>query len=103
MEAVRIDATCIGQFKGRTVKIIGKLIQNNGSSIVIDANGQIPLSFVSQSPLTEGHFYEFVATVGPDDAVKVIEETDMGEDLNERALNKVVELSHKFPELFYTA
>jgi len=100
-----VDAKHIEQFPNRTVKVIGKLDKYDTSSQtgVLQANGVVNLKFPANSPsYAEGKWYEFVATVdGSDSSLKVIEGVDMGDQLNEKALNKMVELCHKFPELFY--
>ncbi|QPG74036.1 hypothetical protein FOA43_001355 [Brettanomyces nanus] len=105
MEAVRVDAKYIEKFGGKTVKVIGKLKEYNGDvgNGVVEANGNINLKFQTHSePLVKEKYYEFVATVDPGDhSLKVIETVDMGDDLNQRALDKMVSLCHKFPDLFY--
>lgn len=105
MEAIRVDAKYIQNFPSKTVKVIGKLTQYdaNAHTGTLEANGSINLKFQpSAAPLKQDEYYEIVATVdGSDNSLKVIEGVDMGDKLNERACNKVVELCHKFPELFY--
>ncbi|VEU21842.1 DEKNAAC102857 [Brettanomyces naardenensis] len=104
MEAIRVDARYVRQFPNKTVKVIGKLKEysSGANTGIIEASGPIHLKFQAPQSLQEGEWYEFVATVDSSDfSLKVIEGIDMGEDLNERALNKMVELCHKFPDLFF--
>lgn len=105
MEAIRVNAKYIEQFPNRTVKVIGKLENFDASSKtgVLQSNGVVNLKFPANSPsYTKGKWYEFVATIdGTDSSLKVIEGVDMGDELNEKAVNKMVDLCHKFPELFY--
>ncbi|ODV86057.1 hypothetical protein CANARDRAFT_175789 [[Candida] arabinofermentans NRRL YB-2248] len=107
MESIRVDATLLQQFKRKTVRIIGKLISKSSNNAILNSNGNVELKFTHQNQLLDSliidHWYECIGMVDDDDlSIKVIQCIDFGTEINEKAVLKVVELSHKVPELFYT-
>lgn len=40
-ETPRVNASCLEDFKGRTIRILGKVKSLHGESCVIDANGDV--------------------------------------------------------------
>jgi hypothetical protein len=40
-ETPRVNASCLEDFKGRTIRILGKVKSLHGESCVLDANGDV--------------------------------------------------------------
>ncbi|KAH3669434.1 hypothetical protein OGAPHI_001555 [Ogataea philodendri] len=108
MESIRVDASNIAQFTNKTVRVIGKLVDksSNQGTAVVQANGSVELRFKNQQTLLESmllnNWYETIGIVDADNTVKVIQIIDFGSQISEAAVTKLVELSHKVPEIFYT-
>ncbi|KAG7866016.1 hypothetical protein KL918_004005 [Ogataea parapolymorpha] len=109
MESIRVDASIISQFTKKTVRVIGKLIDKStgAGTAIVQCNGSIQLKFQNQQALLESltlnNWYECIGIVDTDNSVKVIQIIDFGDQISEPAVTKLVEMSHKVPELFYTS
>ncbi|KAG7822980.1 hypothetical protein KL909_003583 [Ogataea angusta] len=109
MESIRVDASIISQFTKKTVRVIGKLIDKStgAGTATVQCNGSIQLKFQNQQALLESlllnNWYECIGIVDTDNSVKVIQIIDFGDQISEPAVTKLVEMSHKVPQLFYTS
>ncbi|GME89880.1 unnamed protein product [[Candida] boidinii] len=116
METVRVDATLLQQYTGRTIRIIGKLedINYQSNKLTINSNGKVILNINdSQLDLIKngknnnnksiniGTFIEIIGFINNDLTIKVIQFFDFGDNLNEDVLNKLTTYIHKVPELFH--
>lgn len=104
LQSIRIDATYLQQSAKKTVRVLGllKSYEQSSKSCTLDSNGPITIRFSNdRGDLSSGNWYECIGIVQDDLSIKCIDFLNMGNNLNEKSVLKVVELSHKFPELFY--
>ncbi|CDK28797.1 unnamed protein product [Kuraishia capsulata CBS 1993] len=105
MECARVDATLLNAYQGKTVRIIGKVVEVRSSSQgVLFAEGPIQFEVSSGDstlpPILQDHYYEAVGQVGSSNDLRIFTLVDFGEDLSEKALGVLVKQSQNLPELF---
>ena len=104
MISIRVDATMLSQNVSKTIRIIGQLksINENDNSGILDSNGTVNFQIDNNfNELLINNYYEFIAIVKPDLSIKVLQTFNFGDNLNINAVNKMVEVVHKIPELYY--
>ncbi|EUC33053.1 hypothetical protein COCVIDRAFT_110532 [Bipolaris victoriae FI3] len=97
----RIIAPHLSEFQHRIVRILGKVVQLRGETAVIDAGGQIDVILTRDSHLTVGHAVEIIGKVDQNLHVKVQAATDFGTGVDFDAANAVVDVTHRYKEIFY--
>ncbi|RPA79779.1 replication factor A protein 3 [Ascobolus immersus RN42] len=102
MEATpRINASFLQQFENQTVIIVGKCIQVRGENALVEAGGNINVHLSPNGTCVPGNFVEIVGKVQPDMTVKSLLTTDWGTDVDMAAVDAVVDLTHRYKDLFY--
>ncbi|KAF2748842.1 replication factor A protein 3 [Sporormia fimetaria CBS 119925] len=98
----RILAPHLQQFQHRTVRILGKVVQLLGESAVINADGNVDLKLTADCHLALNHAVEIIGKVEPNLSVKVLKATDFGTGIDFQAANAVVDVTHRYKEIFYS-
>ncbi|KAG5361293.1 Replication factor A protein 3 [Yarrowia sp. C11] len=89
----------LGDFYGKTVRIIGKVESQDGDIVNLDANGPVKVKS-DGSDYVVGRFYEVVGKVEGSDQIVGLTSTDFGENINPEQVNKLVGYCQKFPTVF---
>ncbi|KAL1589909.1 hypothetical protein WHR41_01334 [Cladosporium halotolerans] len=99
----RITAPYLEQFSHQTVRILGKVRQLRGEQATIDAGGQISVFLNRDSHLQLNHAVEIIGKVQNDLSVRVMASTDFGPEggIDFNAVDAVVDVTHRYPEMFY--
>ncbi|EUC45612.1 hypothetical protein COCMIDRAFT_95159 [Bipolaris oryzae ATCC 44560] len=97
----RIIAPHLSEFQHRIVRILGKVVQLRGETAVIDAGGNIDVILTRDSHLTVGHAVEIIGKVDQNLHVKVQAATDFGTGVDFDAAMAVVDVTHRYKEIFY--
>ncbi|KAI9790722.1 MAG: hypothetical protein M1816_004863 [Peltula sp. TS41687] len=97
----RINAAYLDAFQNQTVRIVGRVIQLRGERATIDAGGNITAILNRDSHLTPNNAVEIVGKVNPDLTVKVLVATDWGSNIDFKAVDAVVDATHRYKEIFY--
>jgi hypothetical protein len=103
MESIRIDATMLAQTMGKTVRIIGlvKSIDEGSGKAVLEANGTVTVcGDIDMSDLKVDNWYEFIGLVQESMEITALQKFDFGTNINATAVQKMVEVVHRVPELF---
>ncbi|KAA8906155.1 hypothetical protein TRICI_005188 [Trichomonascus ciferrii] len=95
-ETPRVNASCLEDFKGRTIRILGKVKSLHGESCVIDANGD-----VTDANFEVGQFYEVIGRISDDSSVKMLQYQDFGTNIDMTNVDNLVKLQHKYKTIFY--
>lgn len=105
----RVDQSLSHQFNGQTVRVVGRVDGINQSENRIKFYSPSPnnenvmdLSYSQDLDFKQGHWYECVARVMGTSEVRAIDNTDIGENINEKALAGLIKHIHKSaPALFF--
>ncbi|KAI9757627.1 MAG: hypothetical protein M1815_000561 [Lichina confinis] len=97
----RINAQYLSSFQNQTVRIVGRVTQLRGEQATIDAAGSVTVFLNRDSHLTLHNAVEIVGKVNPDLSVKVLVATDFGDKLDFNTANAVVDVTHRYKEIFY--
>ncbi|KAI9814283.1 MAG: hypothetical protein M1826_002303 [Phylliscum demangeonii] len=117
----RVSAAYLSSFTNQTVRIIGRVVQLRGEQAIIDTSpkpasagdgsdggggvgsggGTITATLPRDSHLTLNDAVEVVAKVLPDLTIKVLVATDLGSEIDFRAVDAVVDATHRYKEIFY--
>ncbi|EKG20657.1 hypothetical protein MPH_02012 [Macrophomina phaseolina MS6] len=97
----RINAPLLEQFTHQTVRILGKVTQLRGEQATIDASGNINLHLNRDSHLTLNNAVEVIGKVNQDLSVRVLSSTDFGSNIDFTAADAVVDVTHRYKEIFY--
>ncbi|KAH8201769.1 hypothetical protein TruAng_004033 [Truncatella angustata] len=84
MESVstpRISSRYIDSYVGRTVMVVGKVIQLRGNEALIDSDGQINVNLNPQCHLTPGNGVQVIGKVSSDLTIKVMSSVDLGDNV----------------------
>lgn len=103
MESIRIDATMLAQTMGKTVRIIGlvKSIDEGSGKAVLEANGTVTVcGDIDMSDLKVDNWYEFIGLVQESMEITALQKFDFGTNINATAVQKMIEVVHRVPELF---
>ncbi|KAG9233008.1 replication factor A protein 3-domain-containing protein [Amylocarpus encephaloides] len=101
----RILAPHLDSFTSRIVRLIGQVEQLRGEQAIVDCGGKVTVVLNRDAHLTVGHAVEMVGRVNGDLSVKVLRATDLGSagSVDFDAINAVVDATHRYKEIFYTA
>ncbi|EPQ64081.1 Bgt-2744 [Blumeria graminis f. sp. tritici] len=97
----RINSTHLDNFTGRTIRLLGTVMQLRGETAILDCIGNVTLQLNRDSHLTVGHVFEIVGRVNQDLSVRVLKATDFGKEVDLSIANEVVEVTHRYKEIFY--
>jgi replication factor A3 len=76
----RITSSYLDAFRGRNIRLIGKVTQLRGESATIDSEGVVTAHLGRDAHLTVGNAVEILGKVNQDLSVRVLKATDMGRD-----------------------
>ncbi|KAI9837232.1 MAG: hypothetical protein M1819_000306 [Sarea resinae] len=99
----RISAPYLDNFRGQTVRLVGKVTQLRGEQASLDAGGTVVVNLNRDSHLTLNNAVEVVGKVNPDLSIKVLAATDFGNNIDFTAVDAVVDATHRYKEIFYDA
>ncbi|KKA26700.1 hypothetical protein TD95_003339 [Thielaviopsis punctulata] len=74
----RIDATLVEQFVGRTVILVGRVVELRGDTAMVESKGMVTVALPREAHLASGNGVHIVGKVGPDHTVKVLSAQDLG-------------------------
>ncbi|TGZ84700.1 replication factor A protein 3 [Ascodesmis nigricans] len=97
----RINAPLLAQFVGHTVRIVGRVTGIQGDNATIDAQGNISLHLTRDDHLVYNNGVELIGKINPDMSVKVLTSWDLGPDVDYKVSEAVVDVTHRYKELFY--
>ncbi|GAA5915881.1 hypothetical protein JCM6882_001748 [Rhodosporidiobolus microsporus] len=98
----RVNAAKLAECSaGQTVRLIGKVISLDDNQALLEASdgGQVTVKLGSMAQLTDT-FVEVVGKMTGESSINELSSLNLGEDLDMAAANKVVELTHQFPDVF---
>lgn len=78
----RINGSMLGDFYGKTVRIIGKVESQDGDIVNLEASGPIKVKS-DGSEYVVGRFYEVVGKVEGSDQIVCLTSTDFGDNISE--------------------
>ncbi|CCH46935.1 Replication protein A 14 kDa subunit [Wickerhamomyces ciferrii] len=103
----RIDGSLLEQYKNRTVRVIGKVEQIDGSNLKLytpsdnSNNLSITVSTTPDLEFQQGIWYEIIGRVLDNLTLRAIDIQNFGENINEKAVAGLVKYSNKSSEIFY--
>lgn len=103
----RIDGSLLEQYTNRTVRVIGKVedIQGSNLRLYTPSDNQKDLTItVSTTPdlnFEKGYWYEIIGRVMDNLSLRAIDIQNFGENINEKAVAGLVKYSHKASVIFY--
>jgi replication factor A3 len=103
MEAIanpRITCPYLNSYVGKSVIVVGKVIQLRGEEAIIDADGNITAHLNREAHLLAGNAAQVIGKVNPDLSIKVLSSMDLGTKVDYNLANTVVEISHQHRNLF---
>ncbi|CAG8498786.1 10180_t:CDS:2 [Paraglomus occultum] len=98
----RVNFGLLNRYKGRKVRLVGRVIQEAGHTVVVEAcdKGQVSVRLRQPSNLTT--YVEFVGRVNTDLSINEFVFTNFGDTFDLDLHNKVVEYWQRFPDIFPT-
>lgn len=103
METIRINAPLLPQYATKHVRVLGKVLEiNQGeNSAVLDSQGQLTIIIESSIDFAVGDWIDVVGIVQQDFKVRALQCYNTNQsDINAEAAGKMVDLWHKYPQLF---
>ncbi|KAI0166871.1 replication factor A protein 3 [Hypoxylon sp. FL1284] len=103
MESVstpRISASLMDSYVGRNVIIVGKVLQLRGDTAFLEADGQVQAQLNRDSHLMVGNGAQIIGKVNPDLSIKVLNATDLGNNVDFQLSQNVVDVTHQFKDIF---
>ncbi|KAI1008061.1 hypothetical protein K3495_g176 [Podosphaera aphanis] len=97
----RITSAHLDSFMSRTVRMTGKVTQLRGEMAALDSDGNVTLHLNPEAHLTVGHAAEIVGKVNQDFSIRVLKATDLGPNVDFKAVQAVVDATHRYKEIFY--
>lgn len=116
----RISASHLGEFLGRNIRILGRVTSLRGEQAQIETGvgvgdgsksdpdggagtgtGTCTIHLTRDAHLAQGTWVEVIGKVNADLSVKAMLCTDWGTGIDGRAVEAVVEVTHRYKELFY--
>ncbi|BFZ64308.1 hypothetical protein YB2330_005451 [Saitoella coloradoensis] len=97
----RVNASTRSEHVGSSIRIIGKVNSAGGGRAIIDAGGDVEISYHEAVTLiTPGRFTEILGKVNQDLTVTCLTAIDFGEDLDMSIVDNVVEVSQQYRDIF---
>ncbi|RVD80695.1 uncharacterized protein DFL_008589 [Arthrobotrys flagrans] len=98
----RVNASYLSNFTTQTVRIAGKVIEIQGGSATIDAQGTVVIHLDGDTNIkTVGNVVEVIGRVNNDQSIKEFVSSDFGPNVELSAIEAVVQATHTYRELFY--
>lgn len=103
----RIDGSLLEQYTNRTVRVIGKVEEIQGSDLKLytpsDTSNNLTITVTTTPDLEfqQGLWYEIIGRVMDNLSLRAIDIQNFGENISEKAVAGLVKYSHKTPEIFY--
>uniref|UniRef100_A0A7S3AQ41 Replication factor A protein 3 n=1 Tax=Haptolina ericina TaxID=156174 RepID=A0A7S3AQ41_9EUKA len=96
-----------GQFNGRLVRAVGKLVNEDGNIATLQLAGEGPTASIhcpggtsEFSGMSGKGYYEIVGTLNHDGTIAQMQTVFMGENFDLNMYAEMVTLTHQFPDLF---
>ncbi|CAN3353530.1 hypothetical protein DICA3_F31626 [Diutina catenulata] len=98
---VRVDASMVSENQGKVVRSVGKCksASIDGNTAVLEANGEINLSFDDQH-MEEGKIYEVMGKVNSSNVIQMYVAVELADDTNIELASRLAKLASKVPEVF---
>ncbi|BGP49641.1 hypothetical protein JCM10450v2_005543 [Rhodotorula kratochvilovae] len=100
----RVNAAQLGSYPtGKVVRVIGKVVSLDTDQALLEAadGGQVVVKLMKDSNLADT-FVEVIGKKSDDGTVTELSSQNLGESIDMELANKVVELSHAYPDVFPT-
>lgn len=104
METARINAPLLPQYATKHIRVLGKVTEiNQGeNTAVLDCQGPLNIIVESSIDFSVGDWIDVVGIVQQDFQVRALQCYNTNQsDINADAVGKMVDLWHKYPQLFY--
>ncbi|KAJ3281483.1 hypothetical protein HK104_011447 [Borealophlyctis nickersoniae] len=102
MPGARVNSSHLSEYRGKTVRLVGKVLQIHGTQAIVEAcdEGQVTVHLSPAGVLSPGATVEVIGKV--DDDLSVVEMTSVSfSDVYDRAAyNKMVLLAKEHPDTF---
>lgn len=104
-EAVRADASILGEYVNKIVRVAGKIEQVKDNTAVLSSNGRVNLQLPPNIVMSENKAYEVTGKAvqnSGEPSLLVLDTVELGDAalFNEKTHEALVKYSQKFPELF---
>ncbi|KAK7966106.1 replication factor A protein 3 [Apiospora aurea] len=96
----RISSQLIDSYVGQNVMVVGKVQQLRGDTAVIDADGQITANLNRDAHLVNGNAAQIIGKVLPDLSIKAMSSVDLGNNVDFKVAQAVVDATHQCRDLF---
>ncbi|KPV74219.1 uncharacterized protein RHOBADRAFT_66558 [Rhodotorula graminis WP1] len=100
----RVNAAKLAEYStGKVVRIIGKVLslENDQALLETSDKGQVTVKLMKDSNLADT-FVEVIGKKSGDAVVTELSSQNLGESIDLELANKVVELTHAYPDVFPT-
>ncbi|GAA5986148.1 hypothetical protein JCM11641_004726 [Rhodosporidiobolus odoratus] len=98
----RVNASRLASYpEGKIVRLIGKVISLDGDAAIVEASdgGQITVKLGSMSDVS-ATFIEVVGKITGNNSMSELSSLNLGESIDMVAVDKVVELTHAYPDVY---
>ncbi|GAA5873127.1 hypothetical protein JCM8547_006799 [Rhodosporidiobolus lusitaniae] len=96
----RVNAARLAECStGKTVRLIGKVVSLDDSNAILESSDGADTQSMQMNTLTNT-FVEIIGKVTGTDSMSELSSCNMGENIDMVAVNKVVELTHQYPDVF---
>merc|ERR1711934_79030 len=94
LPAVRVATSHLENYTGRSVRLVGKVISNDGATAVLeDAEGQ-KVNVTNVSGPYESQFVEVIGSVQPDSSIETATSIEFGNEFNMANYAELLKLAH---------
>ncbi|KAJ3220039.1 hypothetical protein HK099_004483 [Clydaea vesicula] len=103
MNTPRVNSELIGNFKGKTVRIVGRVLSSmeDGTTILESSDGgQVKVKLTSTNGFQQDLYVEVIGKVESDMSIIESSTVEFGDAMDIDSYNKMVLLSLQFPDLF---
>ncbi|GAA6016318.1 hypothetical protein JCM10207_000467 [Rhodosporidiobolus poonsookiae] len=98
----RVNAARLAQTAtGKTVRLIGEVVTTDSSQVVLKASdgGQVKVNHNSMNTFSDT-FVEVIGKVVDTDTISELSSIMLGSSVDMNAVEKMVELTHQYPDVF---
>lgn len=102
MRTPRVNSTLLGQYQGKTVRLIGKVLKLEGETAIVEASdqGQVTIKLNRDSNFAD-QYVEIIGRVTGDTSISELTSYNIGDEIDMTMVDAVVRNSHKYPYLFH--
>ncbi|KAK4049147.1 hypothetical protein OIV83_004334 [Microbotryomycetes sp. JL201] len=99
----RLNSARLGDYIGRNVRIVGKVISRDGDTVTLELSdkGQVQVKLNRDSNHRDA-YVEVIGRVERLDLVQELTSCNMGDQIDMDLMDRVVELTHNFTDIFPT-